>query len=186
MAAGAGRHVVQADVPEARADLLSALAARILVVGRSIVSTRLTSAAYSNGLALALPQVVMARPEGSGHTPPTIVMRGWRSSSRHCWRHSQSRRGALDGQRWSGERSRTGDDAGERWTASGRATGRCQPGVDPPEGPVRAYPVEAGSVALPSLERSCRKSVSNRADPVDSESWCTHTAPRVHYRCTAR
>jgi hypothetical protein len=61
---------VNADVPEARADLLHAIYDRIVVVGRSIVAARLTPAAYSNGLALALPQVVMsrlktmARPEG--------------------------------------------------------------------------------------------------------------------------
>jgi hypothetical protein len=57
---------VNADVPEARADLLHAIYDRILVKGRSIVAARLTPAAYSNGLALALPQVVMARPEGAG------------------------------------------------------------------------------------------------------------------------
>jgi hypothetical protein len=37
-----------------------------VVVGRSIVAARLTPAAYSNGLALALPDAVMARPEGAG------------------------------------------------------------------------------------------------------------------------
>lgn len=52
---------VTAEVPEARADLLHAIYERITVVGRSIVSVRLTQAAYANGLALALPQVVMAR-----------------------------------------------------------------------------------------------------------------------------
>jgi hypothetical protein len=56
---------VNADVPEARADLLHAIYDRIVVKGRSIVAARLTPAAYSNGLALALPQVVMARPEVS-------------------------------------------------------------------------------------------------------------------------
>ena len=38
--------------------------------GRPIVSVRLTPAAHANGLALALPQVVMARPEGL--EPPTL------------------------------------------------------------------------------------------------------------------
>ena len=61
---------VNADVPEARADLLHAIYNRIVVAGRSIVAARLTPAAYSNGLALALPQVVMARPEG--FEPPTV------------------------------------------------------------------------------------------------------------------
>jgi hypothetical protein len=63
---------VNADVPEARADLLHAIYDRIVVVGRSIVAARLTPAAYSNGLALALPQVVMARPEG--FEPPTRLL----------------------------------------------------------------------------------------------------------------
>ena len=67
---------VNADVPEARADLLHAIYDRIVVKGRSIVAARLTPAAYSNGLALALPQVGMARPEGSEHAPPTIVIEG--------------------------------------------------------------------------------------------------------------
>jgi hypothetical protein len=67
---------VNADVPEARADLLHAIYERIVVAGRSIVGARLTPAAYSNGLALALPQVVMARPEGSEHAPPTFVIEG--------------------------------------------------------------------------------------------------------------
>jgi len=43
-----------------KADLLLAMYDRIIVKGRSIVAARLTPAAYSNGLALALPQVVMA------------------------------------------------------------------------------------------------------------------------------
>jgi len=61
---------VNADMPEAKDDLLHAIYERIVVVGRSIVAARLTPAAYSNGLALALPQVVMARPEG--FEPPTV------------------------------------------------------------------------------------------------------------------
>jgi hypothetical protein len=65
-----------ADVPEAKADLLHDIYERIVVAGPSIVSIRLTPAAYSHGLALALPEAVMARPEGTGHTPPTIVIEG--------------------------------------------------------------------------------------------------------------
>jgi hypothetical protein len=61
---------VNADVPEARADLLHAIYDRIVFKGRLIVAARLTPAAYSNGLALALPQVAVARPEG--FEPPTI------------------------------------------------------------------------------------------------------------------
>jgi hypothetical protein len=61
---------VNADVPEAKADLLHAIYDRVVVKGRMIVAARLTPAAYANGLALALPQVVMARPEG--FEPPTL------------------------------------------------------------------------------------------------------------------
>lgn len=53
-------------VPEASADLLHAIYDRIVAAGRSIVAARLTPDANSNGLALALPQVVMARPTGVG------------------------------------------------------------------------------------------------------------------------
>jgi hypothetical protein len=66
---------VNADVPEARADLLHAICERITVVGRSIVSVRLTQAAHANGLALVLPQVVMARPEGVGRARTTTKER---------------------------------------------------------------------------------------------------------------
>jgi hypothetical protein len=66
-----GETWASADVPEARADLLHAIYERITVVGRSVVSVRLTQAAYANGLALALPQVVMARPEGVGRALTT-------------------------------------------------------------------------------------------------------------------
>jgi hypothetical protein len=67
---------VNADIPEAKADLLHAIYERIVVAGRTIVGARLTPAANSNGMALALPQVVMARPEGSEHALPTIVIEG--------------------------------------------------------------------------------------------------------------
>jgi hypothetical protein len=53
----------QAEVPEARSELLHAMYERIVVAGREFVSARLTPAAYANGLALVLPeQVVMVRP----------------------------------------------------------------------------------------------------------------------------
>ena len=55
----------QADVPEAKADLVHAVYEKVVVAGRDFVSARLTRTAYSSGLALALPQVVMARPEVS-------------------------------------------------------------------------------------------------------------------------
>jgi hypothetical protein len=53
----------QAEVPEARSELLHAIYERIVVAGREFVSARLTPAAYAHGLALALPQqVVSVRP----------------------------------------------------------------------------------------------------------------------------
>jgi hypothetical protein len=64
-----GQTWAAADVPAAKADLLHAIYDHITVVGPTVVSARLTPAAYANGLALALPQVVRARPEG--FEPPT-------------------------------------------------------------------------------------------------------------------
>jgi hypothetical protein len=67
-----------ADVPQAKADLLHAIYERIVVAGPTFVSARLTAAAYAHGLALALPQVVMARPTGFGRpvTTCTILIEG--------------------------------------------------------------------------------------------------------------
>ena len=59
-----------ADVPEAKADLVHAIYEKVVVAGREFVSARLTPAAYQHGLALALPEAVMARPEG--FEPPTL------------------------------------------------------------------------------------------------------------------
>ena len=59
----------QADVPEAKADLVHAVYEKVVVAGRDFVSVRLTPAAYQHGLALAMPKAVMARPEG--FEPPT-------------------------------------------------------------------------------------------------------------------
>ncbi len=56
--------VVAADLPKERADLVHATYERIVVAGPRFVSARLTPAAYERGMALALPQVVMARPTG--------------------------------------------------------------------------------------------------------------------------
>jgi hypothetical protein len=56
--------IVAADLPAERADIVHAIYERIVVAGPRFVSARLTAAAYDRGLALALPQVVMARPTG--------------------------------------------------------------------------------------------------------------------------
>ncbi|MGA2514231.1 MAG: recombinase family protein [Candidatus Limnocylindrales bacterium] len=62
----------QAEVPEARSELLHAIYERIVVAGREFVSARLTPAAYAHGLALALPEkVARARPTGVGHALTT-------------------------------------------------------------------------------------------------------------------
>jgi hypothetical protein len=60
-----------ADVPEAKADLLHAVFERIVVAGPRFVRATLTPAACQHGLALALPQAAMARPEGVGRAGTT-------------------------------------------------------------------------------------------------------------------
>jgi len=46
--------------------LIHAVYERIVIEGPRVVSLRLTPAAYRHGLALALPDAGMARPEGVG------------------------------------------------------------------------------------------------------------------------
>jgi DNA invertase Pin-like site-specific DNA recombinase len=61
-----------ADVPEAKAEVLHAIYERITVTGRTIVSIRLTPAAYAHGLAVAMPtKVALARPTGVGRALAT-------------------------------------------------------------------------------------------------------------------
>lgn len=55
-----GEACTVAELPLERADLLHAIHERIVVAGRQIVSVRLTPAAYTHGLALLLPEVLMA------------------------------------------------------------------------------------------------------------------------------
>lgn len=69
----------EADVPEAKAEVLHAIYERIVVTGRTIVSIRLTPAAYAHGLAVALPdKVALARPTGTGRAINWHAYRGWR------------------------------------------------------------------------------------------------------------
>ena len=56
----------QAEVPEEKSDVVHAVYERIVVAGPEFVGVRLTPAAYSHGLAIALPEAVMARPTGVG------------------------------------------------------------------------------------------------------------------------
>ncbi len=63
--------VAEADVPEEKADLIHAVYDRVVVAGPEIVRVRLTSAAYAHGLALALPDAVLARQTGVGRALAT-------------------------------------------------------------------------------------------------------------------
>jgi len=69
-----GETWAQVDMPEERSDLVHAIYERITVAGEQFVSPDLTPAAYAHGLALSLPQVVMARPTGVGRAITTYSM----------------------------------------------------------------------------------------------------------------
>ena len=72
MARGSSATWREADVPQAKAELLNAIYERIVVTGRTIVSIRLTPSAYAHGLAVALhDKVAMARPTGVGRALAT-------------------------------------------------------------------------------------------------------------------
>jgi hypothetical protein len=53
---------------------MHAIYERIKVAGPEIVGVRLTQAAYAHGLALALPEAVMARPTGVGRAISTYTI----------------------------------------------------------------------------------------------------------------
>jgi len=53
---------------------MHAIYERITVTGPEIVGVRLTQAAYAHGLALAMPQVEMARPTGFGRALATYEL----------------------------------------------------------------------------------------------------------------
>jgi hypothetical protein len=52
------------DLVEEKSDVIHAVYERIVIEGPRFVGLRLTPAAYRHGLALALPDAVMARPTG--------------------------------------------------------------------------------------------------------------------------
>jgi hypothetical protein len=54
------------DLAEEKSDVIHAVYERIVIEGPRFVGLRLTPAAYRHGLALALPEAVMARPTGVG------------------------------------------------------------------------------------------------------------------------
>ena len=54
----------KADLVEEKSDVIHAVYERIVIEGPRFVGLRLTPAAYRHGLALALPEAVMARPTG--------------------------------------------------------------------------------------------------------------------------
>ena len=56
----------KADLVEEKSGVIHAIYERIVIEGPRFVGLRLTPAAYRHGLALALPEAVMARPTGVG------------------------------------------------------------------------------------------------------------------------
>lgn len=61
----------QTDLVEEKSDLIHAVYERIVLDGPRFVGLRLTPAAYRHGLALALPEALMARPTGVGRALAT-------------------------------------------------------------------------------------------------------------------
>ena len=59
------------ELVEEKSDVIHAIYERIVIEGPRFVGLRLTPAAYRHGLALALPEAVMARPIGVGRALET-------------------------------------------------------------------------------------------------------------------
>jgi hypothetical protein len=77
----------ETNLVEEQSDVIHAVYERIVVEGPRFVGVRLTPAAYQHGLALALPDAVMARPTGVGRgiTTYTIPIEGrdeWLAAAR--------------------------------------------------------------------------------------------------------
>ena len=61
----------KADLVEEKSDVIHAIYERIVIEGPRFVGLRLTPAAYRHGMALALPEAVLARPTGVGRAIST-------------------------------------------------------------------------------------------------------------------
>jgi hypothetical protein len=71
---GASDRTCLTDLVEEKSEVIHAVYERIVIEGPRFVGLRLTPAAYRHGLALALPEAVMARPTGVGRAIATCDM----------------------------------------------------------------------------------------------------------------
>jgi hypothetical protein len=62
------------ELAEEKSDMIHAVYERIVIEGPRFVGLRLTPGAFRHGLALALPDAVMARPTGVGRTISTYTI----------------------------------------------------------------------------------------------------------------
>jgi hypothetical protein len=61
------------ELVEEKSDVIHAVYERIVVEGPRFVGLRLTPAAYRHGMALALPEAVLARPTGVGRADDIYI-----------------------------------------------------------------------------------------------------------------